>query len=126
MYAGTPFDPLGAGSVDNFAFEFTSQAGAATIVSTSWTCGLDPYLPPADPTPQLRILSASIQRTIQVREPLTGRLFLLSGAFSVASVGGMPMSAIGSIYLVEATAYLSDGRVLQLSSWIPCAAPGTS
>ena len=36
----TPFDPIEVGEVDNFAFDFTADMGAATIVSTSWICTL--------------------------------------------------------------------------------------
>ena len=38
MRLATPFDPIEIGEIDNFAFDFTADMGAATMVSTSWTC----------------------------------------------------------------------------------------
>jgi hypothetical protein len=117
------FDPIEVSEIDNFAFDFTADVGAATMLSTSWTCMLAPYQTAIDPMPQLRILSASAQTVIQLRSPLDGSLQTRTGFFSVASVGGMPASAIGGTYVLEATASLSDGRVLKLNSTVLCA-PG--
>jgi len=61
MRLGMAFDPIESGEVDNFAFDFTADVGAATIASTNWTCALAPYQTATDPTPQARILSASAQ-----------------------------------------------------------------
>jgi hypothetical protein len=116
-----PFDPIEIGEVDNFAFDFTADVGAATIASTSWTCALAPFQNAADPAPQARILSTSAQTLIQVRSPLDGSLRTITGFFSVASVGGMPASAVGGTYILEATADLTDGRVLKLNSTVLCA-----
>jgi hypothetical protein len=121
MRLAMAFDPIEAGEVDNFAFDFTADVGAATIASTNWTCALAPYQTVADPAPQARILSASAQTLIQVRSPLDGSLQNITGFFSVASVGGMPVSAIGGTYILEATADLTDGRVLKLNSTVQCA-----
>jgi hypothetical protein len=121
-----PFDPIEVGETDNFAFDFTADIGVATIVSTSWTCALAPYQTATDPSPQSRILSASVQTIIQMRSPLDGSLLTKTGFFSVASIGGMPATALGVTYLLEATAVLSDGRVLKLNSSVECAAPGAS
>ena len=74
MRLAMAFDPIEAGEVDNFAFDFTADVGAATIASTNWTCALAPYQTATDPTPQARILSASAQTLIQVRSPLDGSL----------------------------------------------------
>jgi hypothetical protein len=120
MRLAMAFDPIEAGEVDNFAFDFTADVGAATIASTNWTCALAPYQTVADPAPQTRILSASAQTLIQVRSPLDGSLQNITGFFSVASVGGMPASAIGGTYILEATADLTDGRVLKLNSTVQC------
>jgi hypothetical protein len=60
---------------------------------------------------------------IQVRSPLDGSLQTLTGSFSVASVGGMPISAVGGTYILEATANLSDGRILKLNSTVLCTPP---
>jgi len=124
MRLPTPFDPIEINEVDNFAFEFSADVGAATILSTSWTCTLAPYQTAIDPTPQSRVLSASVQTLIQLRSPLDGSLQTRTGVFSVASIGGMPASAVGATYVLEATANLSDGRVLKLNSTVLCAPPG--
>ncbi|MGH7029742.1 MAG: hypothetical protein ACREE9_01365 [Stellaceae bacterium] len=118
------FDPIEANEIDNFAFDFTADMGAATMLWTSWACTLAPYQTAIDPTPQARILSASAQTLIQLRSPLDGSLQTRTGFFSVASVGGMPASAIGGTYVLEATANLSDGRVLKLNSTVLCAPSG--
>lgn len=124
MHLPTAFDPIEISEIDNFAFDFTADVGAATMLSRSWTCTLAPYQTAIDPTPQSRILSASAQTIIQLRSPLDGSLQTRTGSFSVASVGGMPASAIGGTYVLEATANLSDGRVLKLNSTVLCAPPG--
>jgi hypothetical protein len=124
MRIATPFDPIEVGEMDNFAFDFTSDMGAASIVSTAWTCGLAPYQTVIDPAPQSRILSASAQTAIQVRSPLDGSLQARLGSFSVALIGGMPTSAAGGTYILEATANLSDGRVLKLHATVQCRLPG--
>ncbi len=117
------FGPIEVGEIDNFAFDFTADVGGATIAFTNWTCALAPYQTATDPTPQSRILSASAQTMIQIRSPLDGSLQTVTGFFSVASVGGMPASAVGGTYVLEATANLSDGRVLKLNSTVLCAEP---
>jgi hypothetical protein len=124
MRLATPFDPIEIGEIDNFAFDFTSDLGAATMVSTSWTCALAPYQTATDPTPQSRVLAASAQTTIEVRSPVDGSLQMRNGFFSVASVGGMPSSAAGGTYILEGTAVLDDGRVLKLNATVLCSAPG--
>jgi hypothetical protein len=117
------FDPIEVGEIDNFAFDFTADVGGATIAFTNWICALAPYQTATDPTPQSRILSASAQTMIQIRSPLDGSLQNMTGFFSVASVGRMPASAVGGTYLLEATANLSDGRVLKLNSTVLCTEP---
>ena len=124
MRLATPFDPIEIGEIDNFAFDFTSDIGAATMVSTSWTCALAPYQTATDPTPQSRVLAASAQTTIEVRSPVDGSLQMRNGFFSVASVGGMPSSAAGGTYILEGTAVLDDGRVLKLNATVLCSALG--
>jgi hypothetical protein len=119
----TPFDPIEIAEIDNFVFDFTADVGAATIVSTVWTCTLAPYQTAIDPAPQSRVLAVSVQTAIQVCSPLDRSLQIRAGAFSVGSVGGMPMSAAGGTYILEATANLSDGRVLKLSATVLCKAP---
>jgi hypothetical protein len=120
------FDPIEAGETDNFAFDFTADIGAATVVSTSWTCALAPYQVATDASPQSRVIGTpSVQTTIQQRSPLDGSLIARIGFFSVASIGGMPPSAIGATYLLEATAVLSDGRILKLNSTVECVAVGS-
>src|SRR5215471_4334722 len=125
MRLATPFDPIEIGEIDNFAFDFTSDIGAATMVSTSWTCALAPYQTATDPAPQSRVLSVSAQTAIQLRSSVDGSLQTRLGSFSVASIGGMPASAAGGTYILEATANLSDGRVLKLNATVQCKLPGS-
>ena len=61
---------------------------------------------------------------IQLRSPLDGSLQTRTGFFSVASVGGMPASAIGGTYILEATADLSDGRAAEAQLHGLVRAPG--
>ena len=124
MRLATPFAPLEVGEIDNFAFDFAADMGASSIVSTSWTCALAPYQTATDPAPQSRVLAASAQTTIGVRSPVDGSLQMRNGFFSVASVGGIPSSAAGGTYILEATAVLDDGRVLKLNATVLCSAPG--
>lgn len=124
MRVPRPFDPIEVGEIDNFTFDFTADMCAATMVSTDWTCTLAPYQTAIDPAPQSRVLSVSAQTSIQVRSPLDGSLQVRFGAFSVALIGGMPISAAGGTYVLEATANLSDGRVLKLNATVLCNLPG--
>jgi hypothetical protein len=124
MRLATPFDPIELGEIDSFAFDFTADMGAATLVSTDWTCALAPFQTATDPAPQSRVLSVSTQTTIQVRIPTDGSLQTRTGFFSIATIGGMPTAAAGGTYVLEATAILSDGRVLKLNSTVLCKAPG--
>ena len=124
MRIATPFDPIEIGEIDNFVFDFTADVGAATIASTAWTCMLAPYQTAVDPAPQSRVLAVSVQTAIQVCSPVDRSLQIRTGAFSVGSVGGMPISAAGGTYILEATANLSDGRILKLSATVLCNPPG--
>ena len=124
MRLPTPFDPIEVGETDNFAFDFSADMGAATISSTSWTCVLAPYQTAIDPAPQSRVLSASAQTAILVRSSVDGSLQARVGSFSVAAIGGMPPSAAGGTYILDATAVLSDGRVLKLNGTVQCKLPG--
>jgi hypothetical protein len=120
----TPFDPIEPGEFDYFAFDFTADVGAATIVATSWSCDLSGFGSASDPAPSQRIISAAPQTEIALRSPLDGTLATKSGFFSVALVGGMPESAAGGTYILEATVTLSDGRMLKLNASVLCKAPG--
>lgn len=124
MRLPTAFDPIEVGEVDNFVFDFTTEVGAATIAATSWTCALAPFQTATDPAPQSRILAAGPATLIQLRSPLDGSLQSKSGFFSVATIGGMPLSAVGGTYILEAAVSLSDGRVLKLNSTVQCAPSG--
>jgi len=95
------------------------------IQSTSWTCVLGSYETAIDPVPQSRVLSAYPQTAIQLRSPMDGSLQTRTGAFSVGLIGGMPVSAAGGTYILEATADLSDGRVLKLNATVQCKLPGS-
>jgi hypothetical protein len=120
MRLATPFDPIEVGEIDNFAFDFTADMGAASIVSTSWICTLAPYQTATDPAPQSRVLATSAMTAIEVRSPIDGSLQRRSGFFSVASIGGMPSAAAGGTYILEATVVLDDGRVLKLNATVLC------
>jgi hypothetical protein len=124
MHIATPFDPIEVGETDNFAFDFTADMGAATILSTVWTCAMAPYQTAIDPAPQSRVLSVSAQSAIKMRSPSDGSLQTRKGWFSVASIGGMPTSAAGATYILEAAANLSDGRVLKLNAALQCKPAG--
>jgi hypothetical protein len=125
MRIATPFSPIEVGEVDYFVFDFTPDVGAATIVSTSWTCALGRYETAIDPIPQSRVLSVAPQTAIQVRSPVDGSLQTRMGEFSVGLIGGMPVSAADGTYILEATANLSDGRVLKLNAMVQCKLPGS-
>jgi hypothetical protein len=124
MRIAMPFDPIEIGETDNFAFDFTADMGAETILSTVWTCALAPYQTAIDPAPQSRVLSASAQSAITTRSPSDGSLQTRRGWFSVAVIGGMPPSAAGATYILEAAANLSDGRVLKLNATLQCKPAG--
>jgi hypothetical protein len=124
MRLATPFDPIEIGEIDNFAFDFTADMGAATMISTSWTCALAPFETATDAAPQSRVLSVSTQTAIQVRAATDGSLQTRTGFFSIATVGAMPVTAAGGTYILEASAALSDGRVLKLNATVLCKPPG--
>ena len=83
-----------------------------------------PYQTAIDPAPQSRVLSVSAQSAIQMRSPSDGSLQTREGSFSVALIGGMPPSAAGATYILEAAANLSDGRVLKLNAALQCKPAG--
>lgn len=118
------FDPIEVGEIDDFAFDFTADVGSAAIVATSWTCALAPFQTAVDDMPQARVLASRPSVAIQSRSPIDGSLQTKTGSYSIATIGGMPASAVGATYVLEATANLSDGRVLKLNSTVLCAPPG--
>ena len=124
MRLAASFDPIEIGEIDNFAFDFTADMGGAAMVSTSWSCVLAPFQTASDPAPQSRVLAVSAQTAIQLRAPADGSLQTRTGFFSIASIGGMPASAAGGTYILEASAALSDGRVLKLNGSVLCTLTG--
>ena len=124
MRLAASFDPIEIGEIDNFAFDFTADMGGAAMVSTSWSCVLAPFQTASDPAPQSRVLAVSAQTAIQLRAPADGSLQTRTGFFSIASIGGMPASAAGGTYSLEASAALSDGRVLKLNGSVLCTLTG--
>ena len=124
MRLPTVFDPIEIGEIDNFVFEFTADVGSAAITSTSWTCAPAPFQTGVDEMPQARILGSKPATVIQLRSPIDGSLQTKTGYYSVATIGGMPASAVGVTYVLEATVNLSDGRVLKLSSTLLCVPSG--
>jgi hypothetical protein len=132
MHLSRPFDPLAPGEYDNFGFDFTADMGGATIVSTNWTCALKPLQNAVDPAPQAHVVVAYVQTQIGsglgplvlVAAPpsalaVAGAAVVLTGAFSVARVGGFVPSQSGATYQLEATVVTSDGRTLSLSADLP-------
>jgi hypothetical protein len=117
------FEALEVSEFDDFAFDFSANMGTAAMISTSWTCALAPLQQATDPNPQSRVISAAVQTTIQILK--AGVLRPVQGNFSVARIGGMPASAAGGVYILDATANLSDGRILRLNSTVQCVAPGS-
>ena len=111
------FSPIEIGETDNFCFDFTADVGAATIVSTAWSCALAPFQTATDSNPASRILSVIATDTIQVRSA-DGRMETRTGAFSIASIGTFPDTALGGTYVLEAQVTLSDGRILALNSTV--------
>ena len=65
MRLATPFDPIEIGEIDTFAFDFTADMGAATMVATTWSCALAPFQTAIDPAPQRRLHDAA-----RLRQPL--------------------------------------------------------
>jgi hypothetical protein len=124
MRLATPFDPIEVGETDTFVFDFTADVETASVVATSWGCQLAPHQAATDPAPQARVLSVAVLNTIQKRSPVDGSSQVLTGWFSAASIGGLPVSAAGGTYILEATVTLSDGRVLKLNSTVLCTVPG--
>jgi hypothetical protein len=123
MRTAQPFSKIQVGEVDNFGFDFSDDMGAAIMLSTSWACMLSKLQTVIDPNPQSRVIGLpSVQTTIQ--KQVGGVLQPVNGWFSVARIGGMPATAAGGVYVLEATANLSDGRILKLSSTVECVAAG--
>jgi hypothetical protein len=131
VHLSRPFDPIAPGEFDNFAFDFSADVGpGASISSTSWTCALKPLQTVLDPAPQAHIIAAYAQTKIGSAD---GPLFLptppdiavvITGAFSVARIGGFLSSQAGATYELEATVVLSDGRALTLSADLPVVGSG--
>jgi len=117
MHIPGQFSPIEIGETDNFCFDFTADVGAATIVSTAWSCALAPFQTATDSNPASRILSVIATDTIQVRSA-DGRMETRTGAFSIASLGTFPDTALGGTYVLEAQVTLSDGRILALNSTV--------
>jgi hypothetical protein len=126
MRIATPFDPIEVGEVDYFAFDFRQDCGLATILSSTWSCQLAPYQPATvlDPAPQSHVISVQNPTTVEMRAIPDGTLQPRTGNFSVALIGGFPISAAGGTYILEATAALSDSRVLKLNATVQCKLPG--
>ncbi len=109
------------------AFDFTEEVGASSIVSTSWTCQLLPGVG-TDPGAQDRVDAVEVATVFPVRNR-DGTITNRRGAFSVGTVGGMPVTAVGGNYLLEATANLSPttlgpyGQTLVLSATVLCYDP---
>jgi hypothetical protein len=127
------FGPIAPGANDWFAFDFTAAVGAATIMSTSWTCALRPLQTVTDPQPQMHILAPATATTvIAIYEPAEAPGWpgvaappqgwaVARGSCSVALVGGFGPGTAGAFYELTATVVTSDGRTLTLSADLPVA-----
>jgi len=123
VVAVAPFPALAPGKFDNFCFDFTAEAGATSIASTTWTASFDPGNTPANDTnPQARVITASATTSIYVRSPIAFTLQAWAGQFSVATIGGFPPTAVGGTYSLAAWVSLSDTRILVLTASLPCLA----
>lgn len=124
VVAVAPFPALAPGEFDNFCFDFTADAGTASIAFTTWTASFDPSNSPAsDPNPQARVITAFAATSIYVRSPIAFTLQAWAGQFSVATIGGFPPSAVGGTYSLAAWVSLSDTRILVHTASLPCLAP---
>jgi hypothetical protein len=124
MRLAAAFAPIEAGQeIDDFVFDFTPDVGAAAILSAAWTCRLSPFSPGFDPDPMSRILTSQTQTLLYDRDIL-GNLQLKTGAFAMARIGGMPVSAAGATYILDVVVSLSDGRMIALNATLPCVLPG--
>ena len=83
-----------------------------------------PFQTANDPALQSRVLSVSTQTAIQLPNSTDGSLQTRIGFFSFASIGGMPITASDGTYILEASAALSDGRVVKLNATVLCKPPG--
>jgi hypothetical protein len=125
MHLTKPFDPIAPGDWDWFAFDFTPDVGTGSIASTSWVCTLKPLQTVADGQPQAHIAAVYAQAQLGMDDapgffPVPpSAATVLSGAFSVARVGGFLPSQAGATYLLAATIATSDGRTLSLSADLP-------
>jgi hypothetical protein len=128
MHLSKPFDPIAPGEWDFFAFNFTPDIGTTAMVSTSWACILKPVQMVADAAPQGHIAASFVQSLLGIDEapgffpvPPPGAI-VLSGAFSVARVGGFLPNQAGATYTLAATVVTADGRTLTLSADLPVGA----
>jgi hypothetical protein len=118
-----PFDPLAVGTIDTFAFDFTPDAGGATIAATTWTATFDPGSSGAiDDVAQARVITAWAPGTVYVDNPIDGVLQKFTGAYFCAVIGTFPVSAIGGVYTLTARVTLSDTRILTVTSKVLCVA----
>jgi hypothetical protein len=128
MHLAKPFDPISPGEWDNFGFNFTPDLGTASIVATNWTCTLKQAGAIVDPLPQSHVAAAYAQTQIGTAEgpllfPMPPEVaVVLSGAFSVARIGGFTAAQAGATYTLAATVQTSDGRTLTLSADLPVGA----
>lgn len=119
------FDPIQVGEVDSFAFDFQYDIGGALIIGGTFNCALAPFQKINDPSPQNHVLSVSLLTQIALRVPPGGQLIMRSGNYVVGLLGGFTNDMVGGVYVLQATANLSDGRVLELNSTVRCIQTGT-
>jgi hypothetical protein len=117
------WSPLEVGEIDDFAFNVTTDVGTATVVSTAWTAGLTPGRPGTDPNPNSRVVQLSNPTSISVKLA-NNTIQVLYGNFVVGRVGPLPATAVGAIYIIDAQATLTDGRIIAYNNVVECVPPG--
>jgi hypothetical protein len=120
-----PFDPIEVGEIDIFAFDFSKDCPPGVyMLDTAWTCRLTAFSHGSDPNPQSRLSGGFHNRGWVAMSVTQGNGIPQPGQWSVVTVGPMPASASGADYILDAVAYLSDGRQVPLNSILRCVLPG--
>jgi len=114
------FSPIRPGEIINLAFNFSDQTVGIPLLGTFWTCALQPGGPGVNISPQTFILCTSVSWVIRLLDPWENKVVPRFGAFSIASVGGIPISVVGGVLLFEATVFVADGRIFKKSTTALC------
>jgi hypothetical protein len=125
MRISPPFDPIEVGEIDTFAFDFSRDCPPGVyMLDTAWTCRLTAFSRGWDPDPQSRLSGGYNNSGWAAKSVTQGDNPAQSGQWSVVTVGPMPASAAGADYVLDAVAYLSDGRQVAYNTILRCVLPG--